>query len=113
MAEKPGPEHKPIDLDAKKIQFNRTFSFVEGERLRFGGHGDMDSKWSYFYEDGSLSIYRGSGACWARLTLRDCTNGVEVCEAWVSPSAFARSGCTSIGEYLGNILDIILHDSGR
>jgi len=108
MGEKAGPEHEPIGSDAIRIDFNRTFSLEEGAHLQLGGHGDMDSKWSYFYEDEWLSIYRGSGQCWARLKLRECADGIEVDEAWASPSAFAEYGCKSIGDYLGNILDWIL-----
>ena len=86
MANIAGEEHKCIESDAERIDFHRILSIEEGSRLRLGGHGDMDSKWSYFYKDGWLSIYRGSGQWWARLKLCDCAKSLEVEEAWVSRS---------------------------
>ena len=108
MDDKAHAECEPIGPDAIRIDFNRSFSFEEGARLRRGGFGDMDSKWSYLYEDGWLSIYRGVGECWARLKLRECPDGVTVGETWASPTAFENSGCKSIGGYLIDILNCIL-----
>ena len=65
----------------------------------------MDTKWSYFYEDGWLSIYRGSGSCWARLKLKESGDGAEVDEACVSPSTFFEAvGREPIRDYLEDIL---------
>ena len=105
--EEAGPEHEPIGSDARRIDFDRSFSVAEAECLRQGGHGDMDTKWSFFHEDGWLSIYRGSGPCWARLELQDRAGGAEVGEAWVSPSSFAEAAPGAVDEYLGMILDSI------
>ena len=108
VPEKAGPDHEPIGSDAERIDFDRTFTAEEGAHLRRGGHGDMDTKWSYFHEDGRLSIYRGAGPCWARLKLEEGADGLEVDEAWASPSAFAAAGCEPIPDYLGDILESIL-----
>jgi hypothetical protein len=101
-------DYEPIAKDAVRILFDRTFSTQEATLLRRGGHGDMDTKWSYYYKDGWVSIHRGSGRCWARLRLRPGDGGFEVDEAWASPSAFAEAAVDSNEDYLGMIVDSIL-----
>ena len=73
--------HMPISGGAEVIQFRREFSLNEAIQLKLGGYGDMDSKWSYFFEEGWLSVYRGSGRCWARLKLTSTPTGGHVEEA--------------------------------
>lgn len=104
------PNCLEMPIDCEPITLDRKFSIKQLVRLRLGGHGDMDSKWSFYFEDDWLSIYRGSGACWYRARISESSGGGRMEEAWMNRSVSREFGDQCPSEYLGKIFGWILNE---